>query len=427
MGTLLIILMLVSLVGSFYSTMAQSALLNFSHARLDAMPMSARRRRLVDAHLANRNSLLLTVSILDMVWNVLFVMLLSLHWASPEPDALLHVQFLEVFVLALLGLVVFGELLPWVCVHHRAEHFLGGFLSPVAAAARVLKPLLNALAFVNTLINRILGHPQPFGSGHQIEDEILSVVASGEKDGEIEQDQKVMFENIVDFRDADVAKVMTPRTEMVTIEAASPLHEAIEKALSTGHSRLPVYRGNRDNIVGILHLRDVLEHWGKPDAGELTLERVVREPVYVPETKKISELFQEMKRGKFQFAIVVDEYGGTSGLVTTDDIVEEIVGDIQDEYKPEPQQDIRRVSEDAIEVDGRTRVDKVNEALLVSLPEHASYDTIGGFVFATLGRVPRKGDRLEHDGVEIVVIEASERRIHRLRVTARRQPKLPDE
>ena len=422
MDPVLIVLTLMCLLGTIYFTIAESSLLNFSHARLDAMDLPERRRKAIDRHLDGRNGLILAATLLNAACNVLFVMLvsrLSVAGLEGQPTAW---HFIAVFGLSLIGVVLIGELIPWAFVARHPEPYLGRFLAPVWAAARVLRPLLAAVLLLNRLIGRVAGFPEPSDDDHDIDEEILSVVASGEKDGEIEEDQKELFENVVEFRDADVAEVMTPRTGMVSVEISTPLREAVEVGCATGHSRLPVYEGNRDQIKGVLYLRDVLFLWAKSDETPATaLASVIREPVFVPETKQIAELLREMRVDKFQIAIVVDEYGGTSGLITTEDIVEEIVGEIQDEYDRDLTEDIRHVSEHCIEADARTHVDDVNEALHISLPENDSYDTISGFVFAELGHVPERGETFHHNGVEITVLQADARRIHRLRITAHRE------
>ena len=417
----------VCLLGSIYFTIAKSALLNFSHARLDAMDLSERRQRRVDAHLDNRVGLVQAAIVLNALCSILFVMIVCAEFVVSFSGDSWHGPFLEGLGISVLCLVVVGGLLPWIYGRQRSERFLGRFLVVLAALWHVTKPLIGAVEFFNTLMNRLTGEPDPASNGQEIEDEILSVVASGEKDGEIEEEQKEMFTNVMEFRDADVAEVMTPRTEMVSVEVNSTVEEAIQECVSHGHSRIPVFRENRDEIVGIFYLRDIMSHWGRQGAGDIQLADLLREPVYVPETKQIAELLAEMRQRKFQIAIVVDEYGGTSGLVTTEDIVEEIVGEIQDEYDRDLTEEILRVSEDCIEVDAKSHVDKVNEALRISLPEDESYDTIGGFVFSMLGHIPRKGEMCVHEGVEITVMHADERRIKRLKILAHREKHEEDE
>jgi len=407
------------LLGTIYFTIAESALLNFSRARVDDMNLSERRRKLIDLHIERRIDLVLAATVLNAVSNVLLVMLIYRIWSVSVGGGLTLLDLVEVLGLSLLGVVLLGELLPWAFVERRPEPYLGRFIVPVAAAAHILKPLLAGIAFINQLISRVAGHPAQ--DEVDIEDEILSVVAFGEKDGELDEEQTELFENIIQFRDADVAEVMTPRTEMVSVEIGMALRDAVDVGLSTGHSRIPVYDDNQDNITGILYLRDVLSHWVKDERADVALADVTREPVFVPETKQIADMLREMRTRKSQIAIVVDEYGGTSGLITTEDIVEEIVGEIQDEFDRDLTEEILWISEDCIEADARAHVDDINEALHISLPEDNSYDTIGGFVFAQLGRVPKQGETLNFNGVEISVLQADERRIHRLKIAGHRE------
>lgn len=224
-----------------------------------------------------------------------------------------------------------------------------------------------------------------------------------------------MIENIVELGDGEAREVMTPRTKMVTISVDEPLSAAVDLALAKGHSRIPVFEGNRDNIIGVLYVKDLLRYW-RQDEGELPgLRELMRQPVHVPESQPIGQLLGELQARTVHLAIVADEYGGTAGLVTIEDILEEIVGEITDEHDPDEASLMRRLSDDEAHVAAAAHVDDVNEALDIELPEDDElYDTIGGFVFAQLGHIPKRGERLTYNNVEIEILEADERRIHRL-------------
>ena len=265
-------------------------------------------------------------------------------------------------------------------------------------------------------MRRLAGVPKDAAPGSDIEQEIVSVADEGEREGAIEENQVDMIENVLKFRRADASQIMTPRTDIVSLDA----HESVEAArrliAKSGYSRIPATRDNLDTIVGILYAKDLLDHAFDEKAEHLTVEDVMRRALFVPETKPLDELLRKFQVNKVHMAVVLDEYGGTSGLVTIEDILEEIVGEIVDEYEPEPPKSIRRVGERAFEVEARVHIDELNDELEVHLPEDDDYETVGGFVLSQLGYIPKAGESLEHNELRITVLEAEERRITRLRV-----------
>jgi len=300
-------------------------------------------------------------------------------------------------------------------------------LRPFLPALRLTGPLLRALdrihaRFLTFLTRRFGRHPARVPV-EAVEEEILSAVEEGQREGVLQEGEKRMIESIIEFRDVEVKEVMTPRTEMVAVRADAPCSEAINLIRRTGFSRIPVYEGTRDSIAGILYAKDILFAWGDADLAERPVGELARKAYFVPETKKVSTLFAEFRTQRFHIAIVLDEYGGTAGLVTLEDIVEEIVGDISDEYAPrETKVRIRRVDPATIEVDGRVHVDDLNEECGLSIPAEGDYETIGGFLFSALGAVPRAGESFETEGLRFEIVEADERRILKVRIRAAPEP-----
>jgi len=249
------------------------------------------------------------------------------------------------------------------------------------------------------------------------EEEIRSVVSEGEREGTIEEDQKEMIEGVIEFKKADVTEIMTPRTDIVSIEADALADEARQRVAESGHSRLPVTENGIDSIVGVLYAKDLLLQGTGGGRDEPQHARnLMRPPLFVPETKRLDELLSGFRRAKVHMAIVLDEYGGTAGLVTVEDIVEEIFGEIVDEYEQVPPQPIRRIADRMFEVEARVHIDELNDDLSLHLPEDEDYETIGGFVLSRLGRIPKAGEVLERDGLRITVLEAEAMRITRLRL-----------
>jgi CBS domain containing-hemolysin-like protein len=211
---------------------------------------------------------------------------------------------------------------------------------------------------------------------------------------------------------------MTPRTDMHMVQVDVPWDQLLSDVIESGHTRIPVYDKTRDDIVGILYSKDLLPELATGDPESRTpVRELVRKPLFVPETKAVDDLLQMFQQLRTHIAVVLDEYGGVSGLVTIEDVLEEIVGEIDDEYDPESVDEIERIDQDTVEALGRTHIDEINEAMNLQLPEDGDYDTIGGLVFSELGRIPLPGEALVwQEKVRISVLEATRRRIDRVRI-----------
>lgn len=278
-------------------------------------------------------------------------------------------------------------------------------------------PLTLGARFVDTMFHRLAGRVHEEPDEESFEDEIRTIVTEGHREGLLEEDAREMIEGVIELSDVDVSEIMTPRTDMVSIASSLSWKEALEFIIEAGHTRVPVYEANRDDIVGILVTKDLLPELAKgPNEPAQPWTALLREAYFVPETKPVDVLLQEFQRTGNHLAVVLDEYGGVSGLVTMEDVLEEIVGDIVDEYDQDLGDGIKRISQGVAEVQGKVRIDEINERLELALPENGDFDTIGGFVFSELGHVPLVGEELVRDQVRITVIEATQRRILRLRI-----------
>jgi CBS domain containing-hemolysin-like protein len=250
--------------------------------------------------------------------------------------------------------------------------------------------------------------------GHVTEEEIQSLIDEGEQEGVINQEEHAMLDAVLDLGDTKVREVLVPRTEMIALEKDSSLESALETIIEAGHSRIPVYDGDIDNIVGILYAKDLLKSWGCTSE-EIDLLSKIRKAFFVPESKAVNELLKEFKTKRVHMAIVVDEYGGTSGLITIEDILEEIVGEIQDEYDLEEMVSSRKLDDGSIIFDARYPIDDFEEETGVVL-EKGDYDTLGGFVIRFLGHVPVIGEQFTFSTVEFIVEDADARRVSKIRV-----------
>ncbi|MBN2045941.1 MAG: HlyC/CorC family transporter [Anaerolineales bacterium] len=245
------------------------------------------------------------------------------------------------------------------------------------------------------------------------EEELIHLVEASHEAGEIEKDESEMIHSVFEFGDTLAKEIMVPRVDMLALEVDTPLEEAADQLLESGFSRVPVYENQIDNIIGLLYTKDMLQVWRSGDK-ITSLRPLLRPAQFIPETKKVDELLDEIQAARVHIAIVVDEYGGVAGLVTLEDIIEEIFGEIEDEYDEEVDELWRQVGPYEYIFDGRTLLEDINELLDTDLPTNEA-DTIGGLVFARAGQVPREGDSIVENGITLTVEELHERRVHLVR------------
>ena len=246
------------------------------------------------------------------------------------------------------------------------------------------------------------------------EEEIQELMNAGEEEGIINEEENEMIRAIFTLRDTMVREVMVPRTDMACVSADATVREVLATIIDCGHSRIPVWDGTLDNIVGLIYAKDFLKYWGMEDSA-VVLRRVMRAPYFVPETKKLEELLHDFKKKRIHIAIVIDEYGGTSGLVTIEDLLEQIVGDIQDEYDIEEEWLVEE-SAGSVQVDARLTIEELEEYFGIEI-EREKFDTVGGLIFHLTGRIPQVGEEVETGDIRLTVLEADERKISKVRIT----------
>ncbi len=282
----------------------------------------------------------------------------------------------------------------------------------------LMTPLVWGAHLIDVILHRLAGRQREIATEEIFEEEIRTIVTEGHREGLLEEDAREMIEGIIELGDADVSQIMTPRTDLDMMHVDLSWEEMLKYVIKVGHTRIPVYRKNRDDIIGILYIKDLLPELAKANGDpRRSLGELLRKPHFVPETKKVDDLLEEFQQTRNHMAVVLDEYGGVSGLVTIEDVLEEIVGEIVDEYDEEVVEEIRRIDDNSCEVLGRAHVDEINQELGLDLPDDRDFDTIGGFVFSELGRVPAEGESIDwQDEVRITVLEATGRRIERLKI-----------
>ena len=286
-------------------------------------------------------------------------------------------------------------------------------------------PITAVIGFVSAIFVRLFGGNPQFDDSDVTEEDILSVVDAGEEKGVIEESQKEMINNIFEFDDLCAGEVMTHRTYIEAVEINDSIEDIVAKAIEEGYSRIPVYEEDLDNIKGILYVKDLLKYVGSAVPENFSASSLMREAMFIPESKKCGDLFSEMTEKHLQMVVVSDEYGGVAGIVTIEDLLESIVGNMQDEFDDE-EEEFEQISEDIFNFDGTSAIDEINDLLGIEFPE-GEYDTVAGYVMSVLGRIPDPDEHptIEYDGYSFTVEEMDERRI--VKIKAERLPELSEE
>ena len=321
--------------------------------------------------------------------------------------------------------LVLGELAPKRIAMKKSEKVAFKSVEILLFINAIMKPFVKVLSFSTNVVLRLFGIDPNEQDEEVTEEEIRLMVDAGEENGVLEESQKEMINNIFEFDDAVVAEVMTHRTDIEAVEITDSIEDVVKIAVEEGFSRIPVYEDELDNIVGILYIKDLLPYVGKTVPQGKKISKLMREVSFVPESKKCGDLFEEMTEKHIHMVIVSDEYGGVAGLVTIEDLLESIVGNIQDEYDMEEEEAVQ-LNETTFELDGTADIEEVEETLEITFPE-GEYETIGGFIMSEIGHIPTEDEEavVEFSGYRLTVKEVDERRIER--VLAERLPKAETE
>ena len=328
-----------------------------------------------------------------------------------------------------LAVVLAGVILPRAYARTTGEWFLFRFWPVVRCVTVTVRPLTKVALRVDKVLHRLYDLDEPsLNDPNQLVEEIRTIAEAGERTGAIDAHASLMIDQVMDLKDADVASVMTPRTEMSYIKADVTIEKARLNLLEAGHTRVPVIGGSTDDITGILYAKDLLRYAGQSKESVPALADICRKPFFVPETTSVDRLLQTMKRKLVHLAIVLDEYFCVAGVVTMEDLLEEIVGDIDDEYDKSEPDPIERVSPTVNELDARVHIDDLVEEFDYSLPEDRDrdYDTIGGFVVSHLGRIPELGAVFTWRDLKLTVLDCDERRVLRIRIEHQDSTTRPD-
>ena len=396
--------LLILIVGSAFFSGSEAALISLS--RLHARAMVERGVKGADVVvrlLDDRNRLLTSI----LVGNTVVLLTAdSLATALFIRAGIPHAAIWSTLVMAVL-LLLFGEIIPKTVAVAGNERWAVRLAPVLTRIVWLLTPVNNAFLFVTNAIVRVFG-VSPIARGPFVtEDDIRNLVNVGAEQNVLEEEEREMIHSIIQFGDTIVREVMTPRLDMVAIEVSSSARRALDLIIAEGYSKLPVYEETIDNVVGVVHDRELLVSLANGALSNTRLRDLMRPIVVVPESKRVLELLREMQRGKFSLAVVVDEYGGTAGLVSMEDLLEEIVGEIRDEHDEGEEEPIRKIGEDEAIVEAGTNIEDVNAALDLDLP-HEDFETIGGYTVGLFGRLP-------HEGEEIAAVEGVRLRVDRTR------------
>lgn len=415
-----------AILGCFVSSLHFS-LREFSLRKLEVLAKPRNRMARLQPIIDDPDTHAMAMGALRSAIHVFIVICLVLAFSSPAPDTALITlpSALDALWAGLIGaavLYIFGLVIPHSISEHAAERLIDSFWWVIRAVYAVALPL-RALHFIDEAVKRLAG-AHAVTDKMELEEELLDVVTEGEREGNLGELERDMIESVVELNSTTAEQIMTPRTDIEGIALTDDIHAIRAFIEQAGHSRIPVYEGDLDHILGMLYAKDLLRFIGE-DVSNFNLRAALREAVFVPENKSVLELLVELRARKVHIAVVLDEYGGTTGIVTLEDILEEIVGEIEDEYEPEgeaePEITVDVPSRSAV-IDARAYVRDVNDALEpigVTLPEHEDYDTVGGYVLSVLGHIPAAGESFRQNGHAVTILEAEPTRVSRLRVEAR--------
>ncbi|SEW26388.1 hemolysin family protein [Natrinema salifodinae] len=399
-------------LSAFFSS-SEIAMFNLPKHRIEGMiEDDVKGADLVKALKDDPHRLLVTIlvgnNIVNIAMSSIATAILSLHFGG-----LVGVLLATFGITALV--LLFGESVPKSYAVENTETWSMRIAKPLKATEYLLYPLIVLFDYLTRQVNRLIGSTGAIESPYVTRDEIQEMIESGEREGVLEEEEHEMLTRIFRFNNTIVKEVMTPRLDMTAVPKDADIDEAIETCIQSGHARIPVYEGSLDNVLGVVHIRDLVRdlNYGETKSDDLELADLIQPTLHVPESKNVDELLTEMRENRMHMAIVIDEFGTTEGLVTMEDMIEEIIGEILEGGEDMP---IEEIDADTVLVRGEVNIEDVNEALEIDLPEGEEFETIAGFIFNRAGRLVEEGEEIEYDGVRITVEDVENTRIMKARL-----------
>jgi CBS domain containing-hemolysin-like protein len=410
-GVLSILLLLA--LSAFFSS-SEIAMFSLANHRVDALVNEGRPgARLLKSLKADPHRLLVTIlvgnNLVNIAMSSIATGLLAFLLGNQSQAVLIATFGITALVL------LFGESAPKSYAVDNTESWALRISRPLKLAEWLLLPLVVLFDYLTRTVNKVTGGRSAIEDSYVTRQEIRDIIETGEREGVLEEDEREMLQRTLRFNRTIVKEVMTPRLDMTAVPKDATIEEAIETCIQSNHERLPVYDGELDNILGVVHINDLVRdnHYGN-GTGSIELDDVIEPTLHVPETKNVDELLTEMREQRLNMVIVIDEFGTTEGLVTMEDLVEEIVGEILEGGEEEP---IEFVDDDTAFLKGEVNIDEANDKLDIDLPEGEEFETIAGFIFNRAGRLVEQGEVIEYDGLEIRVEQVENTRILKSRIT----------
>lgn len=433
----LILLFVLIGVNAFFA-MSEIAAISLNDAKLRHDAEDGNKKARILAKLVDEpNNFLATIQVAITLSGLLSSAVAADTYADVLADFLLKyisapADFIHGVTLVLLTLLLsyltllFGELVPKRIAMHYPEKISYAIAGVLSFFYKAFRPFVKLLSLSTNGVLRLLGIDPNTEPESATEENIRMMLDAGNEKGTIEESEKEMINNIFEFDDRTVGEVMTHRMDLTAVEMNTPIDEAVDLAISDGYSRMPVYEENIDNVKGMIYAKDLLSLIGEKDFTHRKIADFMRPVNFIPESNSCREAFLEFQQKKIQVAIVVDEYGGTAGLVSMEDLIESVMGNIQDEYDNE-EAEINKIDADNFDFDGTVLLDDIAEVLNIDMPEDADYDTLGGLIMDILGRIPEENEHpvIVYNNVEFTVVLVEEHRI--AKVHAKKLPKLEPE
>ncbi|XGI83382.1 hemolysin family protein [Halorutilales archaeon Cl-col2-1] len=401
--------MVVLMVLSAFFSSSEIAMFSLERHKIESMEDSDDKRAAVLSELrSNPHRLLVTILVGNNVVNIamssIATVLFGIYFTNSGLAVTAATVVVSFFVLIL------GESAPKSYAVENAESWALRISRPLRLSQKVMFPAILFFDYLTRVVNKITGGRSDIETSYITRDEIKGILRTGERQGAIEEDERRMLQRVLNFRNTIAKEVMTPRLDIVAVDDETSLDEILEICIENHYTRLPVYHDTLDHIEGIVDLRDVLR---ARQTGE-TLDDIIQPTLHVPETKEIDELLTEMRVERIRLSVVIDEFGSTQGIVSIEDMVEEVVGEIFETQQEEPP--IEEVDQNTLVVKGEVNIDEVNETLGVDLPEEGEFETVAGFIYNRMGRLVDDGETIDHDGVRLTIEETEGTRILRVRV-----------
>src|SRR2546421_3744677 len=415
-----LIILIISLILCAMASAAETALTSISRIKLKNLVEEGDKKALeIESLISKPNVFLSTILVVNSVAVIIASSMTTVLALRFIPD---YGELIGTILISLVVLI-FCEITPKTAAVQNPLRWARVLVNPVRVAAWLLHPLVVTLSAITNTMVRLMGGQMKHRGPFVTEEELRLLVTVGEEEGVLEEEETEMIHSIFEFADRTVREVMVPRIDMVTLRGDATVDEAVDLAMQVGFSRIPVYENSIENIIGLLYTKDMLKQL-RDGHDTLPIRGLVRPAYFVPETKKLDDLLREIRQKRVHMVILVDEYGSVSGLVTIEDLVEEIVGDIRDEYDHEENL-YERVNQHEYIVDARISIDEFNELMETDL-ENEDYDTLGGFLYAQLDKIPVEGDTITFKNLIFTVLATRGRRIMKVRVERQQDASRPE-